>query len=162
MRTIRILSSSFLAVALLTQPALAQNKGTMTKTVTEFHKLSQTMAGTVADLTKRSSKSSPNDKEMLALVINQLRLIDTTMDGVLALGVVAAEVRDAGDLAIAKKYLNTRCMALQTITESSGKYIGSLANNIAAVATSAEVNKAVDLVDQVRGHALCGNAPAKK
>lgn len=165
MPTIRILSLSLLAATLLVQPALAQNKAAMGKTATEFLKLSQGLATSLADLTKRAGTASPNDKDMLKLVTQQLSLVDATADGVLALGVVAAEMRDASDLAMAKKHLGIRCTALKSLTESTGKYVASLASNIAAVATSAEVNKARDLVDQMGQHALCAAAatpPAKK
>ena len=97
---------------------------------------------------------------MLKLVTNQVSLVDATADGVLALGVVAAEVRDAGDMAIAKKHLATRCTALKSISEATGKYVGSLASNIAAVATAAEVNKSRDLVVQLGQHALCNPGKA--
>jgi hypothetical protein len=92
---------------------------------------------------------------MLKLVTNQLSLVDATADGVLALGVVAAEVRDAGDMAIARKHLASRCTALKSLADASGKYVGSLAANIAAVATSAEVTKSRDLVVQMGQSPLC-------
>lgn len=160
MSTIRILSSSLLAVTLLIQPALAQNKAAIGKSVTEFLKVSQGLAASLSDLSKRAGTASPNDKDMLRLVTNQLSLVDATADGVLALGVVAAEVRDAGDMAIAKKHLATRCTALKSLADASGKYVGSLASNIAAVATAAEVNKARDLVVQMGQHALCNPGKA--
>mgnify|MGYP000947044574 FL=1 len=160
MSTIRILSTTLLATTLLVQPALAQNKAAIGKSVTEFHKVSQGLAASLSDLAKRAGTASPNDKEMLKLVTNQLSLVDATADGVLALGVVAAEVRDAGDMAIAKKHLATRCTALKSISEATGKYVGSLASNIAAVATSAEVNKSRDLVVQLGQHALCNPGKA--
>jgi len=160
MSTIRILSTTLLATTLLVQPAIAQNKAAIGKSVTEFHKVSQSLAASLSDLAKRAGTASPNDKEMLKLVTNQLSLVDATADGVLALGVVAAEVRDAGDMAIAKKHLATRCTALKSISEATGKYVGSLASNIAAVATSAEVNKSRDLVVQLGQHALCNPGKA--
>jgi len=160
MSTIRILSTTLLATTLLVQPALAQNKAAIGKSVTEFLKVSQGLAASLADLSKRAGTASPNDKEMLKLVTNQLSLVDATADGVLALGVVAAEMRDAGDMAIAKKHLATRCTALKSISEATGKYVGSLASNIAAVATSAEVNKSRDLVVQLGQHALCNPGKA--
>ena len=155
MSTIRILSATLLSAAVLMQPALAQNKAAIGKSVTEFHKLSQGLATSLADLGKRATTASPNDKDMLKLVTNQLGLVDATADGVLALGVVAAEVRDAGDMAIARKHLGTRCTALKSIADASGKYVGSLASNVAAVATAAEVNKARDLLVQMGQSALC-------
>lgn len=160
MSTIRILSTTLLATTLLVQPALAQNKAAIGKSVTEFLKVSQGLAASLSDLSKRAGTASPNDKEMLKLVTSQLGLVDATADGVLALGVVAAEMRDAGDMAIAKKHLATRCTALKTISEATGKYVGSLASNIAAVATSAEVNKSRDLVVQLGQHALCNPGKA--
>lgn len=160
MSTIRILSTTLLATTLLVQPALAQNKAAIGKSVTEFLKVSQGLAASLSDLAKRTGTASPNDKEMLKLVTNQLSLVDATADGVLALGVVAAEVRDAGDMAIAKKHLATRCTALKSLSEATGKYVGSLASNIAAVATVAEVNKSRDLVVQLGQHALCNPGKA--
>ena len=155
MSMIRILSSSVLALALLAQPALAQNKAAIGKSVAEFLKLSEGLAASLADLTKRSSSASPNDKDMLGRATNQLALVDATADGVVALGVVAAEMRDAGDMAVAKKHLAARCTALKSLAEATGKYVGSLSSNIAAVATVAEVNKDRDLVVQMGQHSLC-------
>lgn len=155
MSTIRIVSTSLLAAALLAQPALAQNKAAMAKSVNEFITLSQGLAASLADLTKRSETASPNDKEMLKLVNTQLGVVDATADGVVALGLVAAEMRDNSDMAVAKKQLATRCAALKTLAEPSAKYVGSLSSNIAAVATAAEVKKARDLVTQMSQHALC-------
>ncbi len=160
MSTIRIISTTLLAATLLVQPALAQNKAAIGKSVTEFLKVSQGLATSLSDLAKRAGTASPNDKEMLKLVTSQLSLVDATADGVLALGVVAAEVRDAGDMAIAKKHLATRCTALKSISDATGKYVGSLASNIAAVATAAEVNKSRDLVVQLGQHALCNPGKA--
>ena len=161
MPTIRILTSALLSAVFLMQPALAQNKAAISKSVTEFHKLSQGLAASLADLGKRATTASPNDKDMLKLVTNQLSLVDATADGVLALGVVGAEVRDAGDLAIVKKHLGTRCSALKSLTEGTGKYVGSLASNIAAVPTAAEVTKARDLVVQMGQHTLCNATGGK-
>ncbi len=161
MHTIRILSSSVLAVALLAQPAFAQNKAAISKSVTEFHKLSEGLANSLADLTKRAGTASPNDKDMLNRVTNQLALVDVTADGVLALGAVAVEVRDASDLTIAKKHLATRCTALKSMADATGKYVSSLASNIAAVATAAEVNKSRDLVVQMGQSALCNPVAGK-
>lgn len=160
MSTIRILTLSVLTAAMLAQPAMAQNKAAVGKSVTEFIKVSQGLATSLADLSKRAGTASPNDKEMLKLVTNQIGLVDATADGVVALGLVAAEMRDASDLAAAKKQLATRCTALKSLSEASGKYVGSLASNIAAVATAAEVNKARDLVTQLGQHALCNPGKA--
>ena len=155
MSTTRILTLSVLAATLLIQPAMAQNKAAIAKSVTEFIKVSQGLAASLADLSKRAGTASPNDKDMLKLATNQLGLVDATADGVVALGLVASEMRDASDLVAAKKQLATRCTALKSLSEATGKYVGSLASNIAAVATAAEVNKARDLVTQLGQHALC-------
>ena len=61
MSTIRILTSALLSTVLLAQPALAQNKAAIGKSVTEFHKLSQGLAASLADLGKRATTASPND-----------------------------------------------------------------------------------------------------
>lgn len=161
MSTIRILSASLLAAALVAQPAMAQNKAAIGKSATEFLKLSQGLSASLTDLNKRAGTASPNDKDMLKLVTTQLGLVDATADGVLALGVVAAEMRDAGDMAIAKKHLTARCNALKSLADASGKYVGSLASNIAAVATAAEVTKSRDLVVQMGQHALCNPGSGK-
>jgi len=149
-----------LAVACLAQPALAQNKAAMGKTAADFHTVSQSLAKSLDDLSKRVNTASPNDKDMLKLVNNQLSLVDATADGVVALGILAAEMRDAGDLGVAKKHLAARCSALKSLADASAKYVSSLASNIAAVATAAEVNKARDLVSQMGAHPLC-NASGK-
>ena len=160
MSMFRILTSTLLSAAFLVQPAMAQNKAAISKSVTDFHKLSQGLAASLSDLGKRATTASPNDKDMLKLVTNQLSLVDATADGVLALGVVGAEVRDAGDLAIVKKHLASRCTGLKSLSEATGKYVGSLASNIAAVATAAEVTKSRDLVVQMGQSPLC-NATGK-
>ena len=161
MSTIRILSVSLMTAALLAPLAIAQNKAAIGKSATDFHKVSQALAASLSDLGKRASTASPKDRDMLKLVTNQLALVDATADGVLALGVVAAEVKDAGDLAIVKRHLSSRCTALKSLSDASAKYVGSLASNIAAVATAAEVTKARDLVVQMGQHTLC-NAPSGK
>ena len=155
MFTKRIVLSTALLAVLAIQPALAQNKAAMAKAATDFQKQSSALAAALADLTARSAKASPNDKDMLKLINGQVALVDANADGVLALGVVAAEVRDAGDMAIAKKYLLIRCKALKTLADGVAPYIGGLANNIAAPATSAEVNKAKDVIAQLPQQALC-------
>lgn len=163
MPTIRILTTSLLAASLVALPAIAQNKGdkaSIGKSVSEFIKISQGLAASLADLSKRAGTASPNDKDMLKLVNSQLGLVDATADGVVALGMVAAEMRDNGDMAIAKKHLNTRCTALKSLADGTGKYMSSLASNIAAVATAAEVNKARDLVVQMGQHPLCNSGKA--
>lgn len=149
-----VLSAALLAV-LAIQPAMAQNKAAMVKAAADFQKQSSALATVLADLTARSAKASPNDKDMLKLINSQVALIDANADGVLALGVVAAEVRDAGDMAIAKKYLVIRCKALKSLADGVAPYIGGLANNIAAPATAAEVSKAKDLIAQLPQQALC-------
>ena len=145
---------------MLVQPAVAQNKAAIGKSVNEFLKVSQDLAASLTDLSKRANTASPNDKDMLKLVTNQIGLIDATADGVLALGVVAAEMKDASDMAAAKKQLAARCTALKTLSDATGKYVSSLASNIAAVATVAEVNKARDLVVQMGQHSLCNAGKA--
>ena len=155
MPTIRIVSASLLAAALLVQPAMAQNKGAIAKSVNEFITLSTGLAATLADLNKRSEKASPNDKEMLKLVNTQLGIVDATADGVVALGLVASLMRDNSDLTVAKKQLATRCAAFKTLADPSAKYVGSLVANIAAVASAAEVKKAGELVTQMSQHELC-------
>lgn len=155
MFTKRIVLSTALLAVLAIQPALAQNKAAMAKAATDFQKQSSSLATILADLTARTAKASPNDKDMLKLIISQVALVDANADGVLALGVVAAEVRDAGDMAIAKKYLAIRCKALKSLADGVTPYIGGLANNIAAPATAAEVNKAKDLIAQLPQQALC-------
>lgn len=162
MSTIRILSTSLLAATLLIQPAMAQSKdkAAISKSVTEFIKVSQGLAASLADLSKRAGTASPNDKDMLKLVNGQLGLVDATADGVVALGLVATEMRDGSDMAAAKKHLATRCTALKSLADASGKYVGSLASNIAAVATAAEVKKASELVVQMGQHALCNPGKA--
>ena len=155
MFTKRILLSAALLAVLAIQPALAQNKAAMAKAATDFQKQSSALAAVLADLTARSAKASPNDKDMLKLITSQVALVDANADGVLALGVVAAEVRDAGDMNIAKKYLAIRCKALKTLSDGVAPYIGGLANNIAAPATAAEVSKAKELIAQLPQQALC-------
>lgn len=157
MSTIRILSSSLLVATLLVQPAMAQkqDKAAIGKSVAEFIKVSQSLAASLADLTKRTATASPNDKDMLKLVTNQLGLVDATADGVTALGVVTAEMRDGSDAAVAKKNLAIRCTALKSLADATSKYVTSVAPNIAAVATGAEVKKASELVIQMGQHPLC-------
>ncbi len=155
MFTIRILTTSALAVTLLIQPAMAQNKAAIGKSVNEFLTVSQSLSTALADLTKRTNTASPNDKDMLKLVTTQVGLVDATADGVVALGVVAAEMKDNSDLAAARKQLATRCTALKSLAEATGKYVGSLSSNIAAVATAAEVNKTRDLLVQMSQQSLC-------
>ena len=137
------------------QPAMAQNKAAMAKAASDFQKQSAALATSLAELTTRQSKASPNDKDMLKLITGQVALVDAYADGVLALGAVSAEMRDAGDLAAAKKYLTLRCKSFKTLADGVAPYIGGLANNIAAPATAAEVKKAKDLITQLPQQALC-------
>ena len=155
MFTKRIVLSTALLAVMAIQPALAQSKAAMIKAATDFQKQSAAVAATLADLTARTAKASPNDKDMLTLITSQMALVDANADGVLALGVVLAEVRDAGDIAVAKKYLAIRCKALKTRADGIAPYIGGLANNIASPATAAEVHKARDLIAQLPEQALC-------
>ncbi|MEO7108602.1 MAG: hypothetical protein ABIZ09_19670 [Rhodoferax sp.] len=157
MSKIRILSASLLVTTLLVQPAMAQSKdqAASAKTVADFIQVSRGMAASLADLSKRTTTASPNDKDMLKLVTAQLSLVDATADGVTALGVVAAEMRDGRDMAAAKKYLAIRCTAFKLLADASSKYVTGVAPNIAAVATVAEVNKARDQVVQMSQHPLC-------
>lgn len=154
-------AASVLALACLAQPAAAQNKAALGKTAADFLSVSQNLGKSLEDLSKRATTASPNDKDMLKLVNNQLALVDATADGVVALGLLASEMRDAGDLGAAKKHLATRCTALKSLAEASAKYVGSLASNVAAVATAAEVNKARDLVSQMAAHPLCNASSGK-
>jgi hypothetical protein len=161
MRANRIWTTALFAVALLAQPASAQNKAALSKTVTEFNKMSTGFSASLSELSKRSATASPNDKEMLKLVISQLSIVNATVEGVLDLGEVAAEVRDAGDLAIVRKHLAARCSTLKSMAESTAKYVDSVAANIAAVATVAEVTKSRELLLQMGQHSLCSPKPGK-
>lgn len=149
-----LLSSALLAMFAL-QPALAQNKAAVAKAATDFQKQSSALAAGLSELTTRVSKASPNDKDMLKQINAQVALVDATADGVLALGVVAAEMRDAGDMAAARKHLATRCKALKTLADGVAPYVGGLAGNIAAPATAAEVNRVKDIIAQLPQQALC-------
>lgn len=155
MITKRLALSIALLAATAIQPAMAQNKAAMAKATADFQKQSTSLAASLSELTTRAGKASPNDKDMLKLINSQIALVDATADGVLALGGVAAEVRDAGDMAIAKKYLAVLCKSLKTRADGVAPYIGGLAGNIAAPATAAEVNKAKDLIAQLPQQALC-------
>ena len=147
--------STALLVSLALQPAMAQNKAALAKATADFQKQSTAVAASLAELTARAAKASPNDKDMLKLINSQVALVDATADGVLALGAVASEMKDAGDMATAKKYLAIRCKTLKTLADGVAPYIGGLANNIAAPATAAEINKAKDLIAQLPQQALC-------
>ena len=149
------LLATTMAAACLLNPALAQNKAAMTKNAADFLVVSQGLSKSLEELTKRATTASPNDKEMLKLINNQVALVDATADGVVALGVLTAEIKDSSDLAKAKKHLASRCTALKSIADGSAKYVGSVASSIAAVATAAEANKARDLMAQMAAHPLC-------
>lgn len=145
-------------------PVHAQNAAAVGKSTTEFHRQSESLAESLASLSKRANTASPHDKEMLGLIVRQLSLVDATADGVLALGVVTSQMRDAADLASAKKQLAARCTALKTLGESTSQYVASLTSNVAAVALVAEVNKARDIVGQQMQSLLCNpeSAPTEK
>ncbi len=149
-----IVLAAFLGAFAL-QPALAQNKAAMAKASADFQSQSIAMATILSDLSARTAKASPNDKEILKLVTSQVALADANAAGIAALGAVAAEVRDAGDMAIAKKYLAQRCKTLKTLSDGVAPYLAGLAGTIAAPATRDEVNKAKDLMVQMPQHALC-------
>src|ERR1035437_561831 len=121
MRATRIWFTALMVAVLAMQPAIAQNKAAISKSVTDFNKLSLEFSASLSELTKRSGTASPNDKEMLKLVISQLSIANAATEGVLDLGSVAAEVRDTGDLAIVKKHLTTRCSEIKIIGEETGK-----------------------------------------
>ena len=161
MRATRIWFTALFAVVLVAQSAMAQNKAAISKSVTEFNKLSVDFSTSLSELSKRSATASPSDKDMLKLVINQLSIANATVEGVLDLGEVAAEVRDAGDLAIVKKHLTARCSSLKSMAEATAKYVGSVASNIAAVSTAAEVTKSRELLLQMGQHSLCSPKPGK-
>lgn len=155
MSLLRPALSALVLTALTCAPACAQNAAAIGKAVTEFHKHSEGLADSVAGLSKRANAASPHDKEMLGLIVRQLSLVDATADGVLALGVVASQMRDAADLAFARKHLAARCAALKTLGDATSQYVGSLASNIAAVAVAADVSKAKELVAQQVLSGLC-------
>lgn len=155
MFTKRTVVSAALFGLFLIQPALAQNKAAMVKATSDFQKQSAALAASLAELNTRIGKASPNDKDMLKLITGQMALVDAHADAVQTLGAVAAEVRDAGDLGIVKKYLILRCKSFKTLADGVAPYIGGLANNIAAPATAAEVNKAKDLIAQLPQQPLC-------
>jgi len=161
MRATRIWFTALIVAVLATQSAIAQNKAAISKSVTDFNKLSLGFSTSLSELSKRSGTASPNDKEMLKLVISQLSIVNATTEGVLDLGSVAAAVRDAGDLAIVKKHLTTRCSALKSLAEATAKYVDSVASNIAAVAIAAEVTRAREFLIQMGQHSLCNPQPGK-
>jgi len=155
MKPTKILLSSLTVCALLSAPAFAQNKAAIGKSVSDFYKVSTALSASLTDLGNRTATASPNDKDMLKLATSQLGIANAIADGVLELGAVAAEVNDAGSLGIAKKHLTGRCNAMKSTAEATAKYLESLASNIAAVATAAEVRKSRDLLTQMVQHPLC-------
>ncbi len=161
MRANQIWFTALFSVLLIAQPATAQKKAGISKSVTEFNTLSLGFSASLSELSKRSATASPNDKDMLKLVISQFSIVNATVEGVLDLGEVAAEVRDGGDLAIVKKHLVARCSSLKSMAEATAKYVDSVASNIAAVSTAAEVTKSRDLLLQMGQHSLCSPKPGK-
>ena len=157
MQPTKVLLMAFTACAMAATPALAQNKAALGKSVSDFYKVSTALSASLTDLGNRSAKASPNDKDMLKLATSQLGIANAIADGVLELGAVAAEVNDAGSLGIAKKHLTARCNAMKSTGDATAKYLESLASNIAAVATAAEVRKARDLLTQLVQHPLCNS-----
>lgn len=128
----------------------------MAKANAEFYKQASSLSISLADLSKRISTASPNDRDMLKLVVNQLSVINASADGMLDLGALTTELRDAGDVGIVKKHLAARCATFRSSTEATAKYIESVSSNIAAVATAAEVNKARELLVQMGQSGVCG------
>ncbi len=160
MRAIRFLLPLAVATLSVLQPAAAQSKAAMAKSNAEFYKQASGLSVSLADLSKRISTASPNDRDMLKLVVNQLSVINASAEGVLDLGTLTTELRDGGDVAIVKKHLAARCTSFRSSTEATAKYIESVSSNIAAVATAAEVSKARELLVQMGQNAICG--PASK
>ncbi|MBC7918782.1 MAG: hypothetical protein H7Y28_13325 [Rhodoferax sp.] len=138
------------------QPATAQNKAVMTKANAEFYKQAAGLSASLSDLSKRITTASPNDRDMLKLVVNQLGVINAAAEGILDLGALTTELRDAGDIAIVKRRLVARCASFRSSTEATAKYIESVAANIAAVATAAEANKTRELLVQMGQSPVCG------
>lgn len=157
MQPTKVLLAACAACALVATPVLAQNKAALGKSVSDFYKVSAALSASLTDLGNRTATASPNDKDMLKLATSQLGIANAVADGVLELGAVAAEVNDAGSLGIAKKHLAARCKAMQSTGDATAKYLESLASNIAAVATAAEVRKARDLLTQLVQHPLCNS-----
>lgn len=158
MRAIRFLLPVALATLSVLQPAAAQSKAAIVKSNAEFYKQASGLSASLAELSKRVSTASPNDRDMLKLVVNQLSVINASAEGVLDLGALTTELRDGGDVAIVKKHLAARCTSFRSSTEATAKYIESVSANIAAVATAAEVSKARELLVQMGQNAICGPA----
>jgi hypothetical protein len=158
MRTAKSLLSASLVIALgvlVASPVAAQTKAQLSKTAFEFQTHANALTNNLAGLSKRVTTASPNDKEMLRLVMSQAGIVDATAGGVLILGLLGGEMKDASDLAAVKKHLVTGCATLKASAASTGDYVGSLANNIAAPATAAEVRQTKELLSQLAQHALC-------
>lgn len=136
-------------------PAVAQTKAQLSKTAFDFQTHANALTNNLAGLSKRVTTASPNDKEMLRLTMSQAGIVDATAGGVLILGMLGGEMKDASDLAAVKKHLVTGCATLKASAASTGDYVGSLANNIAAPATAAEVRQTKELLTQLAQHALC-------
>lgn len=158
MRAIRILFPVALVAIASLQPAAAQTKAVLAKANAEFYKQATGLSTSLADLTKRISTASPNDRDMLKLVVSQLNVINANAEGVLDLGALTTELRDAGDVAIVKRHLTARCATFRSSAEATAKYIESVSANIAAVATAAEVKQARELLVQMGQSAICGPA----
>ena len=161
MRAIRLIFPVALAALALLQPAAAQTKAVLAKANAEFYKQASGLSTSVAELGKRISTASPSDRDMLKLVVNQLGVINANAEGVLDLGSLTTELRDAGDIAIVKRHLASRCSTFRSSTEATAKYIESVSANIAAVATAAEVTKARELLVQMAQNPICGPAAGK-
>lgn len=161
MRVIRFLIPVALATLSLLHPAAAQTKAQLAKANADFYKQASGLSTSLSELTKRISTASPNDREMLKLVVGQLGIINANADAVLDLGALTTELRDAGDIAIVKKHLTARCATFRPSAEATAKYIESVSASIAAVATAAEVKQARELLLQMAQSAVCGPATGK-
>jgi len=135
--------------------AFAQTKAQIAKTATDFQAYANGLTNNLAALSRRIPTASPNDKEMLRLVMSQAGMVEATASGVMTLGLLAGEMRDGSDLAAAKKHLAVSCATLKAAAANTGDYVATLANNIAAPATAAEVKQTKELLGQLAQHALC-------
>lgn len=160
MRAIRLIPVALLCATALLQPAAAQNKAALTKANAEFYKQVSGLSTSLTELSNRIKTASPNDREMLKLITNQMGIVNASSDAVLDLGALTVELRDAGDVAIVKKHLTARCATFRSSAEATAKYIESVSASIAAVATAAEVGKARELLVQMAQNPVCGT-PAK-
>jgi len=158
MRTAKRFFPAFFVAAAATfasLPVAAQTKAQLSKAALDFQTYANGLTNNLAGLSKRAATASPNDKDMLRLVISQVGIVDATAGNVLILGSLAGEMKDASDLAVVKKHLGTGCATLKASAASTGDYVGSLANNIAAPATAAEVRQTKELMGQLAQHTLC-------